>query len=105
MVNAIVERLAWRAKAEVGKALNADALLGNAASGDWFADAGRSIDLISVVQACLAEAEAAGWRLVPVEPTDKMKIAWALVAVNANSNAPWDDWWKPMLDAAPKVVP
>lgn len=56
-----------------------------------------------IARACLAALESAGYRVVPVEPTQEMLIA-AREAAN-QSYIPNGSWaWEIMLAAAPKVT-
>lgn len=111
-MDGLVEKLALRAKAELKGQLRGKPLFGGSESGDWFSWPGSgSVELTDIVRACLGELEAAGYRIVPAEPTDDMRrVARTYFGMNPfePNNQPYDHLWlnafKSMLSVAPKFA-
>jgi hypothetical protein len=87
------EAITGAVKAEIGRQLNSQPLLGNAESSDWHAEGG-SLDLSQVADAVIATIAASGTHVVvPVEPTEEM--------VDAALNAGLDIYFGYQANGAP----
>lgn len=70
----------------------------------WWNDAEHREPMLEDVRAAITAIEKAGYRLVPLKPTDKMKAAWSEAYPGPDEND-CEVEWSAMLAAAPKVTP
>ena len=61
----------------------------------------QHLDCIAQMEAALAAIRAAGWVVVPVEPTDEMRSAINRADWSSDTDLHWSDGYRIMIAAAP----
>jgi len=77
---------------------------------DPFSDRPEIINVDDVARAALAAAEPTGWKLVPIEPTEKMEMEGKCELVTLRSDLATSKWaarktYRAMVEAAPLPPP